>query len=338
MRKKVKILIWGFGAMGSGMARMLLYKQGVEISGVCDMHPQRVGKDLHSVIGLARDEHPEVIIQSSIEQALFSAPGTDLVLLATDSFTRNAFDKIMLLVSKGLNVISTAEEMAYPGAGEPGLAAKIDEAAKANGVSVLGTGINPGMIMDLLVVAMTGMSMSIDEITAERVNSLSPFGPAVMEEQGVGLSPDAFYAGAADGTIAGHVGFNESVNMIADAVGWKLSAPVEQTMDPIVSNVPRKTEYISINAGDVAGCSMKGWGCVGDVRRIKMIHHKGIKWVVRKYWRLERCTWDLALREGMRLKRHDEVPVRRHIKVRSTKSPFDGDWRYWKSRKRKLTA
>jgi RNA-directed DNA polymerase len=49
-------------------------------------------------------------------------------------------------------------------------------------------------------------------------------------------------------------------------------------------------------------------------------------------------TWDFALRDGMRLKHHDEVPVRRHIKVRSTKSPFDGDWSYWKRRERRQSA
>ncbi len=277
MERKVQVLLWGFGAMGSGMARMLLQKKGVEIAGVCDMHPDRVGKSLFSVLGLERGDHPEVIIRDSIEEALQDAEGADIALLATDSFTRKAFDKIILLVEQGLNVISTAEEMAYPKAAEPELAAKIDAAAKEHGVTVLGTGINPGLIMDLLVVLMTGASIDIDSIKAERVNSLSPFGPAVMEEQGVGLSPEAFAAGAADGTLAGHVGFNESVNMIADAIGWKLSAPVAQTMEPIVSSVPRKTEYTEIESGDVAGCNMRGRGLVAGEARIEMVHPQQIE-------------------------------------------------------------
>lgn len=277
MERKVQVLLWGFGAMGSGMARMLLKKKGVEIAGVCDMHPERVGKSLFSVLKLDRGDHPEVIIRDSIEAALKDAEGADIALLATDSFTRKAFEKIILLVERGLNVISTSEEMAYPKAAEPELATKIDAAAKAHGVSVLGTGINPGLIMDLLVVLMTGASIDIDSIKAERVNSLSPFGPAVMEEQGVGLSPEAFKAGAADGSLAGHVGFNESVNMIADAIGWKLSAPVEQGMEPIVSSVPRKTEYIEIGDGDVAGCNMRGRGVVEGEPKIEMVHPQQIE-------------------------------------------------------------
>lgn len=275
MERKVRVALWGFGAMGSGMARMLLNLKGVEITGVCDTHPDRIDRNIFDLLDLPKEDHPDILIQSDIEAALVSKP--DLALLATDSFTKGAYDKILFLVSRGINVISTAEEMAYPKAGEPELAARINDAAKEHGVSVLGTGINPGLIMDLLVVMMTGACMDIDGITAKRVNSLSPFGPAVMEEQGVGLSPEAFIKGAADGTLAGHVGFNESVNMISDAIGWKLKGEVEQSMEPIVSTIPRKTQYISINAGDVAGCNMTGFGAVDGTEGISMIHPQQIE-------------------------------------------------------------
>ncbi len=39
--RNVRVGIWGFGAMGSGMAKMLLKKTGVEIVSVCDMHPEK---------------------------------------------------------------------------------------------------------------------------------------------------------------------------------------------------------------------------------------------------------------------------------------------------------
>ncbi len=280
MKERVKVLLWGFGAMGSGMARMLLQKTGVQISAVCDNHPQRAGKSIFEVLGQEAGDHPDVIIRPDIHEALSdarAAGAVSIALLATDSFTKMAYEKIMLLVNEGINVISTAEEMAYPRAGEPELAQNIDRAAKASGVSVLGTGINPGLIMDLLVVLMTGACINIDSIKAERVNSLSPFGPAVMEEQGVGLSPEEFREGAANGSLAGHVGFAESVNMIADAVGWKLDGPVEQAMKPIISSVPRKTEYIEIEAGQVAGCNMTGSGRVSGTGGIEMDHPQQIE-------------------------------------------------------------
>lgn len=271
----VRVIIWGFGAMGSGMAKMLLSKKGFEITGVCDTHPERAGRSIFELTGVEQGDHPEVIVEGDIEKAVSKA--ADITLLATDSFTAKAFDKIVLLVEKRLNVITTAEEMAYPWASEPELSRKIDEAAKRYGVSVLGTGINPGLIMDLLVVLVSGACMNVQHIEAKRVNSLSPFGPAVMEEQGVGLSPSGFEEGVQNGTLSGHVGFNESVGMIADALGWQLDGKVRQSMEPIVSRIPRKTAYVSIKGGDVAGCDMRGFGEVNGEKKIEMIHPQQIE-------------------------------------------------------------
>jgi 2,4-diaminopentanoate dehydrogenase len=272
----LKVLIWGFGAMGSGMAEMLMKKKGVEISAVCDMHPDRVDKSIYELLGKERGDRPEVLIRSDINE-IVSEGFVDIALLATDSFTSKAFDKIKFLLENKLNVISTAEEMAFPHASEPELTKKLNEIARENGVSVLGTGINPGLIMDLLVVALTGACIDVEEIEAERVNSLSPFGPAVMEEQGVGITPEEFAEGVKNGTLAGHVGFNESVGMIAKAIGWELSEPVRQSMEPIISSVYRKTKYVEVKPGNIAGCSMKGYGKVGGQERIRMIHPQQVE-------------------------------------------------------------
>ena len=62
----IRVLIWGFGAMGSGMADMLLGKKGVEITGVCDMHPDRRGKSIYDLLGAERGSRPDVIVRDSI--------------------------------------------------------------------------------------------------------------------------------------------------------------------------------------------------------------------------------------------------------------------------------
>lgn len=277
MRKKnVKVAIWGFGAMGSGMAEVLLRKQGVDIVGVCDIHPDRVGKSMFDVLGVPKGDRKEVVIKGDITKVI-KKQSADVVLLCTDSFTAKTFDKIKLIVELGINVVSTAEEMSYPKAQEPKLAAKINKLAKANGVSVLGTGINPGLMMDLLAILMTGACTDVEYVKCERVNSLSPFGPAVMEEQGVGITLEEFNKQSEAGHLAGHVGFNESVTMICDAIGWKLDKAVEQTMAPIVSNVHRKTKYAEVLPGNVAGCTMKGYGYVDGKLAVEMIHPQQIE-------------------------------------------------------------
>ena len=62
-----------------------------------------------------------------------------------------------MLVTGGADVISIAEEMAYPSYRSPRLAARIHELAVAHGVTVLGTGINPGFVLDLLIITLTGV-------------------------------------------------------------------------------------------------------------------------------------------------------------------------------------
>lgn len=273
--ENVKVAIWGFGAMGSGIAKVLLRKKGVDIVGVCDIHPERVNRSIYDILGVEKNGRPDVVVCSEIEKVVHDA-NCDICVLATDSFTRKAFDKIKYVVGQKVNVISTAEEMSYPKAQEPELAAEIDRLAKANGVSVLGTGINPGLMMDLLAICLTGCMTDVESVTCRRVNSLSPFGPAVMEEQGVGLTVDAFNKGVADGILAGHVGFAESVGMIAEALGWKVDK-FEQQMKPIVTSVDRKSPYGFAAAGDVAGVNMTGQGYVDGEVKIDMIHPQQIE-------------------------------------------------------------
>lgn len=274
-QEKVKVVIWGFGAMGSGMAKMILNKKGIEIVGVCDRHDTRVGKDMYEVLGVERGDRAPVIINPNIEEVLTEGC-CDVALCATDSYTKQAFPRLKYCLEQKVNVVSTAEEMAYPQAQSPELAAELDKIAKENGVSILGTGINPGHIMDMLVCVMTACMVDVEHIEAKRVNSLSPFGPTVMEEQGVGITVEEFDKGVKDGTLAGHVGFHESVGMIADAIGWDVEK-FEQQMKPIVTSVDRKSPYGFAAAGNVAGVNMTGQGYVDGEVKIDMIHPQQIE-------------------------------------------------------------
>ncbi len=273
--ENIKVVIWGFGAMGKGMADMLLTKKGVEITGVCDIHKDLVGNSIFNVLEEPQNNHKEVLVSDDID-TLLDKENCDLVLLCTDSFTKKAFPKMIKILEKGINVISTAEEMAYPKAQEPELSKELDSVAKANGVTVLGTGINPGFIMDLLVIALSGTMKSVEHIEANRVNSLSPFGPAVMEEQGVGITLEEFHHGVETNTLAGHVGFKESVYMIADALGVKLD-DFKQQMKPIVTSVDRKSKYGEALKGNVAGVNMTGQGLINNEVFIDMKHPQQIE-------------------------------------------------------------
>ncbi len=271
--ENVKVIIWGLGAMGGGMADMLLKKKGVDIVGAVG-RGAKIGKSMYDYIQTEKGDRPDVLIGSP--EDVIKKGAADVVLCCTDSFTKVAFDRLKFVLEQGINVVSSAEEMAYPMAQEPELAKQLDEIAKANGVSIIGTGINPGLIMDLLVVTMTGCCEEVEHIVSRRVNSLSPFGPAVMKEQGIGITKEEFEEGVKTGHLSGHVGFHESIRMIGDAIGW----PVEKittSMDPIMTDVDRKSPYGFAAAGNVAGVAMKGSGYVDGELKIEMDHPQQIE-------------------------------------------------------------
>jgi len=271
----IKVAVWGFGAMGSGITRTLLSKEGVDIVGVCDNHPDRMGKSIYDVLELDPAGREDVIVTDDINNIAITGK-CDICVIITDSFVSKIFDKVMLMLNKKVNVITIAEEMAYPIAKHPELSKKMDEAAKENGVSVLGTGINPGLVMDLLAICLSGCMSDVESVTCRRINSLSPFGKAVMEEQGVGVTAKEFEDGIKDGSIAGHVGFAESVGMISDALCLGVDK-FEQSMEPIITDVDRKSPYGEAKAGNVAGVDMKGAGYRGDQLIITMEHPQQIE-------------------------------------------------------------
>lgn len=272
--RKLKVALWGFGAMGRGIASMIMKKEGIEIIGICDINPDIVGKDAYGLLGIDRGDKNEVLIYDKIED-IIKEKNCDVALLATDSFTKGAFPKIKFCLEKGINVVSTAEELAYPKAQSPELAKEIDELAKKNGVSVLGTGINPGFVLDYLILALTGTCEEVDFIKATRINDLSPFGHAVMEEQGVGISVDEFDLRMEKDDLAGHVGFPESIQMVADGLGVEIDK-INETKAPIVSKTNRETQYAKVEKGTLAGIRQRGFGYIKDKLYIEMDHPQQI--------------------------------------------------------------
>lgn len=272
MNQPIRVLQWGLGAMGSGMARLMLEKSGLQIVAAVDARPDYVGRDLGEVLGVGKKlgvivtDQPETVLDSN---------KVDLTVIATTSWTERQMPDLRKIITAGINVISIAEEMADPAAQHPELAKELDGLAKQHGVSVLGTGVNPGYVLDLLVVALTGGCHSVERIEASRVNDLSPYGPTVMETQGVGTTPEVFRKGVAEGTIVGHVGFPESIQLISDALGLGVDRIV-QTREPIISKVYRETPHVKVEPGMVAGCAHTGVGYRGDTEVIRLVHPQQI--------------------------------------------------------------
>lgn len=271
--ESIKVIICGLGAMGSGMAKMLLQKKGIEIVAAVDSYEGKVGKDLSEVLGVG--EKLNVKISGDFYKAIGEAKA-DIVILAIDSFVKAVYPYIKFIVENKMNCITIAEEMAYPFTTDISLAEDMDRLAKENGVTILGTGVNPGFVLDTLIITLSAACRGIHSITASRVNDLSPFGATVMKTQGVGTTVEEFERGIKDGSIVGHVGFQQSIPMIAKTLGIEIDEIIE-TREPIVSNTYRETPYVQVEPGMVAGCAHIGYGMKNGKAVITLEHPQQVQ-------------------------------------------------------------
>ncbi len=253
--------------MGQGIAKAILSKAGLELVGALDINPALDGKDISEVLG---GEATGVKI-SNDPASILDPSKVDVVTIATTSWVKQQLPDLKAILNAGINVVSIAEEMAAPEAQTPEAAAELDALAKEKGVSIIGVGVNPGFVLDHLVVVLTGGSQEVTRIEASRINDLSPYGETVFRTQGVGVTPEEFEAGVADGSIVGHVGFPESVRLISDALGLGVDRIVENR-EPIIATKPRQARDRVIEAGLVAGCNHTAIGYRGGEEVIKLVH------------------------------------------------------------------
>jgi hypothetical protein len=273
MHEPIRVLIVGTGQMGSGIARLVRRRPGLALVGAYGRRAERVGQDLGPAIGLPQ---PLGIPISGDLQALVEQTRPQVAIQATCSMLTDAMAEISTLLRGGANVISIAEEMAWPAASAPAIAEQLHALAMAGQVSVLGTGVNPGFVLDTLVLALSGVCADIESITATRVNDLSPYGPTVLHSQGVGLSAEAFRRGLNDGTVVGHIGFVQSLHMIARTLGWELEH-IDETREPIVAQQRRETPFVTVEPGQVAGCLHTAVAYRQGQRVIELIHPQQVR-------------------------------------------------------------
>ena len=254
---KVRVLLYGVGAVGSLIAKFLLEKEGLEIVGAIDTAKDKIGKDLGTVLGL--DRKLGLLVTDDLDVAVWKK-GADVAVHATSSFLKDTHPQIASIIKHGINVVSTCEELSYPRDTNTGLAEEIDTLAKKHDVSVLGTGINPGFLMDTLVITLTAVCQRIDKIEAVRLMNAGTRRVPFQKKVGAGLTVEEFREKMKTGQITGHVGLRQSITMIADALAWKLDKIEIEEVEPVVAKKQVQSRDIRVEVGKVAGLKQKAKG------------------------------------------------------------------------------
>ena len=265
--KKVRVIILGLGAMGRLISTYVMKRRDLEVIGAVDIDQEKVGKDLGEILGL--DNQIGVKVTDDLD-ALFSRFKADVVIQSTVSYLKLAYLQIVKCVKAGMNVVSTCEELSYPYHKFPELASDINKLAKEHGVTVLGTGINPGFLMDTLPIVLTGPCLDVESIKVIRMMYSGNRRDTYQRKIGTGLSPETFKKMIDDGRITGHVGLVESICMIAAALGWTLDRIQELIPESVISDKEIKTKYTTVKTGQVAGLKSVAFGINGGKKVITL--------------------------------------------------------------------
>ncbi|MCD4699052.1 MAG: Gfo/Idh/MocA family oxidoreductase [Phycisphaerae bacterium] len=244
----LKVVQIGVGPIGQRVVKYLLEREGMEVVAAVDPAPDKSGKDLGEVSGM--EKSLGITVSPNLTEAMKTSK-PDVAVLCTTSSMEKAVPQIEEIISHKLPVVSTCEELAYPWQTQPGLSKRLDEAARKAGVAVLGTGVNPGFLMDFLPLAMTAVCRKIESIKVSRIQDASVRRIPFQQKIGAGLTLEEFEAKKKTGTLR-HVGLTESVQMIAARMGWKLDR-TEDILTPVVAEGEITSGYVPIKPGMAAG-------------------------------------------------------------------------------------
>lgn len=245
---KIKIAQLGLGPIGLETLRLTATKAWAEVVGGIDIDPALAGRDLEKLTGIKGLRGRRVY--GSLEE-LAAREELDLVFHTAVSKFKAACGQIEPVVRRGISVVSSCEELLFPQLREPKLAAKLDQLCRKTGARVVGTGVNPGFVMDVLPLCLTGVSREVRAVHVQRVVNASTRREPLQRKIGSGWPPGEFRRRFRAGQ-AGHAGLKESLALIAHGLGWKVTGIVE-TGEAIVADHDIRTRFLEVRKGQTCG-------------------------------------------------------------------------------------
>src|ERR1700694_3599990 len=251
----IRVLHFGLGPIGAAIVKQVAERPGFKIVGAIDIDTAKVGRDLGDIVGLSK--RLGVKVSGDAAKALKSAKA-DVVILCTSSSIKKVMPQIETILRSKSAIVSTTEELSYPGYTHIRQAKQIHAWAKKAKGAVLGTGVNPGFAMDALPIALTAVCERVDRVHVNRVQDARMRRLPFQQKIGAGLTTEQFQRKVNDGSVR-HVGLTESIAMIADALGWTLDR-ITDDIQPKLAQVTISSEHLAVDPGYVCGIIQDGVG------------------------------------------------------------------------------
>jgi len=260
----------GIGPLGQKMVRYAVERGAFNIVGAVDTDRDKAGKDLGELCGI---NSLGIAVSSSLDEAIADKQA-DVALLTTVSSIVSLESQVAELAKAGLNIVSTCEELFFPWKTSPEVAGRINQVCRENKVTCVGTGVNPGYLMDLLPTVLSGLCQNVRKVEVWRVQDASVRRIPFQQKIGAALTLEEFKAKENDGSLR-HVGLPESVGFVAERVGWKLDRN-EETLEPVIADGQIDSGYKPISKGMARGVHQVGRGFVGDDEVITLNFHAAV--------------------------------------------------------------
>jgi len=251
----IRVLHFGLGPIGLGIVRQVAARKGFKIVGAVDIDPAKVGRDLGEIAGLSKALKVKV---SDDARKAIKATKPDVAVMCTNSALKKVLPQFETVLKLKVPIVSTTEELAYPTRRNMRYAREIHQLAKKAKVAVLGTGVNPGFVMDALPIMLTGVCERVEAIRVDRIQDARIRRLPFQQKIGAGLTREQFQARVEDQSVR-HVGLAESITMIAEALGWALDK-VPDEIQPKMADAAVASEFLSVAAGQVCGIVQDGIG------------------------------------------------------------------------------
>jgi len=248
-QQPVTVAQYGIGPIGAEIARLLLTKPWIKLVAAVDIDPEKIGKDLGEVIGLGREVG--VKVTSSLDVR------ADVVCHSTGSRLTDVAHQLKQLLSRGAHVVSTCEELSFPLNAQ--IREDLQQVARANNVTLLGTGVNPGFVMDKLPLTITSVCQEVTSVEIIRIQNASTRREPLQRKVGASMTVDEFRAAVDAGKIK-HMGLRESLIMVGNGLGVEFSEVSDEKIDPIVADREITTQYLKVAPGQVAGVHQTIYG------------------------------------------------------------------------------
>lgn len=258
----IRVIHIGLGPIGVAVAKQIASRKGFRIVGAVDIDPKKVGQDVGAIIDAGRKLRVKVGVDIG---KTIQASKPDVAVLCTSSSLKGVLPEFLEVLKHNVPIVTTTEEAVYPQKANRPIAKRIDDAAKKAKVAVLGTGVNPGFTMDALPIALSGVCEQVNRIEVRRVQDARIRRLPFQQKIGAGLTLEEFQQQVEKGRVR-HVGFTESIQMIGDAMGWKLDE-ITDSVTAKIAETPVASEWLSVAPGQVSGLVQEGIGAVkGDTR------------------------------------------------------------------------